>query len=219
MRHSPSNVFGKSAISFLRVLSFTVLDGPAVSGATAEWSSVVVATVLGNGSSAYYTLLSAVCGYPSSSIPNRIWVRFERTGCARLWSTWTSVAADRIDPSLRCHDSLAANFPSVWIGTPIAVLGVTAFWSSTSASRAVYVDNGMASISAPVSGRNFTSCRAPLSVTSTSTSTSSLSSIVPILTCEGVVRTQPADIFWSLFPVRQTSLKCPDFPQPVHTFP
>ena len=40
---------------------------------------------------------------------------------------------------------------------------------------------------------------------------------VPIPTYEGVVWTRPADIFWSLFPARQTSLKCPDFPQPRMT--
>ena len=89
-------------------------------------------------------------------------MRFDRTGCARWWSTWISVFVDRSDPSLRCHDSLAVNLPSVCMFPPVAVLHVPALWSCVPDRYVAYVDNGMASISAPVSGRNFTSCRPPL---------------------------------------------------------
>ena len=126
-------------------------------------------------------MLSSMWGYPSCSIPRRFWVRFDRTGCVRWWSTWISVFVDRSDPSLRCHDSLAVKLPSVCMFPPVPVLHVPALWSCVPDIYVAYVDNGMVSISAPVSGRNFTSCRPPLMLASTVMSTSSLASTAAIL--------------------------------------
>ena len=189
-----------------------------MSGTTAGWSFSTVVTVLGNGSAVCSTLLSSKWGYLSCSIPRWIWVCFDRTDSG-WWSTWISVFVDRSDPSLRCHDSLAVNLPSVYIFPPVAVLHALALWSCVPDRYVAYVDNGMALISAPVSGRNFTSCRPPLPLTSAVMSTSSLASTAAILVGGGMVGYRPAVIFWSLFPDRQTLLKCPDFPHPVHVFP
>ena len=83
--------------------------------------------LLGKGLAVRFTLLSAVWGYPSCSIPRRTSACFDRTGCAKSCSTWISVCMG--SPVSALPRQAGINLPSVCIGPPVAAIGVAAFQS------------------------------------------------------------------------------------------